>query len=224
MHRYVQSAKIFHDRKILSLSQCVCIDPICRDMTSSPLLPLLDPEFFHRILTSKYIKISYPNDERPRPRGAFPTYRRPRRDVEISTIAAEYCRLHQGELSPEMFDKLTDSGHMPVININCAMSLLQLSVAAHPTAESITCLQKRCIEAMSKGWNKCEGSEQAPILATLPPVVIAELYGRTIEIAKNDLADVKKRLAETIKDSPREKKTARRAPSYGRRRSYIYMC
>jgi hypothetical protein len=181
VHRYVQSAKIFHDEEILSLSQRVCIDNFCAYGPNSPLLPLLDPEFFHAILTSSFVK-------------SMPWYRR-----RLSIIVAEYCRLHQGDLSSEMFDELTDSGHMPEISIECAMSLLQLFIAAHPTAESITCLQERCIERISDRWIKFKERKQVPILATLPPIAIAELYGRTIENAKNDLAEVKNELEETKK-------------------------
>ena len=186
VHRYVQSAKIFYDTKILSLSQRQCIENIKQMDTTSPLLPSLDSEFFHEVITSSDIE---PNSV----------------SYHISTLVAAYCRLHQGELSPEVFDKLTDSGHMPVIDKKCAMRLLQLAAAAHPTTvltstcgmktiETTTCLQKRCIQVISEHWKEFGGTEKLLTVATFPPMVIAELYGRTIENAKNEMAVVEKQL------------------------------
>ena len=103
----------------------------------------------------------------------------------ISILVAAYCRLRQDELSQEVFDKLTDAQHMPIIDKECALRLLQLSVAVQPTVElpgaddllntvmGITCLQKRCIQVLSEQWQEFGGIENLLALRTLPPVIIA---------------------------------------------------
>ena len=186
VHRYLQSAKIFHDEDIRLLSQRHCIDNIVQMDTTSPLLPLLDLDFFHEVVSSSDIETSSAS-------------------CHISTLVAAYCELHQGELSPEEFDKLTDSGHMPVIDKECAMRLLQRAAAAHPitvlpstsdmnTIKSSTCFQRGCIQAISEHWKEFEGAIDELTVATFPPIVIAELYGRKIENARNEMAVVKKEL------------------------------
>ena len=188
VHRYLQSAKMFHDEMILSMAQRQCIVNIKQMDTTSVLLPSLDPQFFYEVISSpdlETISVS----------------------CHISTLVAAYGRLHQGDLCREMFDQLTDIRHMPVIDKKCAIRLLQLSVAAHPTTtspgtddmktiKSTTCLQKRCIQVISEHWREFDGTRTIFILSTLPPIVIAELYGRTIENAKNEMAVVEFELQE----------------------------
>ena len=101
VYRYLKSAKMFHDEKILGLSLRLCIENIKEMDTTSPLLPSLESEFFHKIITSSDIE---------------------RNSVvsrHISTLVAAYCRLRQDELSQKMFDELTDAQHMPVIHKKC---------------------------------------------------------------------------------------------------------
>ena len=189
VHRYLQSAKIFHDEDIRLLSQRHCIENIMEMDTTSPLLPSLDVEFFHEVISSSDTETSSAS-------------------CHISTLVAAYCRLHQGELSPEVFDKLTDSEHMPVIDKKCAMRLLQLSAAGYPTTalpntgdmntiKGSSCLQKRCIQVISEHWKEFGATGKILTVSTFPPIVIAELYGRTIENAKNEMAVVEKELEVT---------------------------
>ena len=189
VHRYLKLAKIFHDEDIRLLAQRCCIDNIMQMDTTSPLLPSLDLNFFHKVVSSSDIETSSAS-------------------CHISTLVAAYCRLHQAELSPEVFDKLTDSVHMPVIDKKCSMRLLQLSAAAYPstvlpntgdmnTIKGSSCLQKRCIQVMSQHWKEFEGTGKVVTVATLPPIVIAELYGRTIENAKIEMAVVERELEVT---------------------------
>ena len=83
----------------------------------------------------------------------------------VSTLVAAYCTLHEGELSPEVLENLTDSGRMPVIDEKCATRLFQLAASVHPTTmlpstgdmntiKSSTCLQKLCIQAISKSLER----------------------------------------------------------------------
>jgi len=171
---YAQTAKIFHDEKILSVSLNMCIHSIQEVEPSSSLLKFIDPDFFYDIISSPEVDTCSMS-------------------CHISKIVASFCRFHQGELDEETFEKLTDRRFIPLIDKESAMDLLDLEVSItsqnnklslHNLITTTTCLQKRCINVLAQHWN--DFSEDTAILRSFPPMVVSELFERTITVAKND--------------------------------------
>lgn len=172
VHHYIQSARMFHDEKMLALARSVCIDNIEHLDTASLLLQSVDPDFFYEIISSPEVDTCSVS-------------------CHVSTLVAAYCRIHQGQLSREMFDQLTDRRFIPLIDKESAMMLLELEAVSSqtmsPKAENCTCLQKRCIKVLAQHWKEFAEQGDLPAVRSFPPNVLAELFERSIFTAKNDM-------------------------------------
>lgn len=193
VHRYIQSARIFHDEKMLSLTLNICTNNIERLNTSSQLLATVDPQFFYEIISSPDVDTCSVS-------------------CHISKLVAAYCRIHQAELSDEMFVQLTNRRFIPVIDKESAMILLELeatTIQTNSTSENaITCLQKRCIKVLAQHWKDFAAQSDIPAIRSFPPNVMAELYERTLATAKSDmdccLSSVKEEIEKHTKIVTRE--------------------
>ncbi len=172
VHRYIQAAQSFHDEKMLSLTLKICADNIEHLDTSSQLLATVDPKFFYEIISSPDVDTCSVS-------------------CHISKLVAAYCHIHQGELSEEMFIELTDRRFIPLIDKESAMLLLELEAAAIQTAScpgnTNTCLQKRCIKVLAQHWKEFATEGDLPAIRLFSPIVMAELYERTLATAKSDM-------------------------------------
>ena len=173
VHHYILSARMFHDEKMLAIARSVCIDNIEHLDTASLLLQSVDPDFFYEIISSPEVDTCSVS-------------------CHVSTLVAAYCRIHQGQLSREMFDQLTDRRFIPLIDKESAMMLLELEAAAikaaSPKAANVcTCLQKRCIKVLAQHWKEFAEQGDLPVVRSFPPNVLAELFERSIVTAKNDM-------------------------------------
>jgi hypothetical protein len=181
VHFYIQSAKMFHDEKMLSLALNLCIDNIEQLETTSPLLQCVDPDFFYEIISSPEVDTCSVS-------------------CHISTLVAAYCRIRLGDLSQETFDQLTDRRFIPLIDKESAMMLLELEALTATatvattqiatTTTTNTCLQKRCIKVLAQHW-KDFAEDDCDIIAarSFSPRVMCELFQRTLATAKNDMDD-----------------------------------
>jgi BTB/POZ domain len=172
VHHYIQSARMFHDEKMLALARSLCIDNIEHLATTSLLLKSVDPDFFYEIISSPEVDTCSVS-------------------CHVSTLVAAYCRINQGQLSREMFDQLTDRKFIPLIDNESAMMLLELEAASSQTessrAANCTCLQKRCIKVLAQHWKEFAEQGDLPAVRSFPPNVLAELFERSIITAKNDM-------------------------------------
>ena len=175
VHRYIESAKKFHDDKMLTLTMNICVDNIEHLNTSSDLLATVDPNFFYGIISSPDVDTCSVS-------------------CHISKLVASYCRIHQGELSEEMFVQLTDRRFIPLIDKESAIVLLELEAAIVATTYcsnkekmTNTCLQRRCIKVLAQHWKDFASQGDLSVIRSFTPNVVAELYERTLAIAKCDM-------------------------------------
>ena len=186
VHHYYQSAKEFHDEKLLSLVKQKCIEGIYSMDPTSPFLSSVDPQFLYDIISSPNV-VSY-----------F------RQSGRASKLVAAHCRMNTNEITKELFDKMTDEKCIPVIDDSCTLSLLTLAVERLPPTTAMSpstgttgksnrtpraLLQDRCIKLLAEQWRSVDGNEILPILCTFPPTVVAEIYKQTLLLAQIDIKE-----------------------------------
>lgn len=168
VHHYIQTAKLFHDEKMLSLSLNICIQGIQDVEPSSQLLQSIDLEFFHEIISSPEVDTCSVS-------------------CHISKIVAAFCCLHEHELDEETFEKLTDRRFIPLVAKESAMILLELESRLFRNNDEATCLQKRCTNVLAQHWKDFAEQGVAKVFRKFPSVVIGELLYRTVAVAQNDM-------------------------------------
>lgn len=179
VHQYIQSAKIFSDEKMFHLALHLVIDNIEDLSPTSPLLEVVDPDFFYDIVSSPEVDTCSVS-------------------CHLSNLIAAYCQLHT--LDEETFQRLTDRRFIPLIDKDSAMTLLELDDATRTTDEAATltasetthCLQKRCIKVLAQHWKDLDCWKRAP------PQVMGELFDKTLTTARVDMENALSSVQEEI--------------------------
>ena len=179
LHHYIDSAKLFCDAKMLSMATDMCIENIEDLDPSSELLKMLDPDLFYQIISSPEIDTCSVS-------------------CHISNVVAAYCKIHQGEMDEETFDKLTDRRFIPLVDKESALAFLELQACdgesatqekdKTSSATTTSCLQKRCIKVLAQNWEDLADDQHKSVVQSFPPHVTTELFQRSLATAKNDRA------------------------------------
>jgi BTB/POZ domain len=134
VHVYIQNAVIFHDGYMVALARDLIAKNIHVLKSSSPLLETIVPDLFLQIVISPEIDTCGMS-------------------CHLSILVATYCQLHQQEISSEVFDKLTDQKHLPLIDKHAALIFLELQTGLVVNQSTdVSCLQKRCIPVVMDSW------------------------------------------------------------------------
>jgi hypothetical protein len=172
MGTYLASAFAFDDLQIMAVCSSRCAEQIKDISSNSFLLRDMDAGFLLDI-------ISCPRKDRNRCSG------------HMSNLVTAYCDLHREKVDANVFDELTLEEHLPVISKDAAMYLLLLEadiVRESVTRNNLTCLQRRCIAALThpsnpsssahseKEWNNARAA-----LLKLPKKVLVEIISASIQ-------------------------------------------
>lgn len=196
---YIAGAAVFHDETALSLAATKCLDNL--QFMNDTLMEQMDPTFFLRILSNPDVDTCSVS-------------------CQMSTLLAEYCQIHREELTKELFEQLTDRKHIPQIDRDAAVPLLELEVdicgdkQTDSNVPSSSCLQKRCIKVLALHWKDFAEPDKMPssTLHKLPKAVLVELMEKTILVAKQNHHDMERSkltdsmsLMEQVEELKREK-------------------
>ena len=133
VHIYIHDAVIFHDDDLMALAGALIVKNIHLLDPTSHLLETIDPDLFLQIVASHESKIC---------------------GVSCNLVAA-YCQLHQGEISSEVSDDLTNHNQPPLIEQQAALIFLELqSRLASNQSNDVSCLQNRCIDVLANHWQE----------------------------------------------------------------------
>lgn len=199
---YIQDACVFHDETTLSLAATKCLDNL--QFMDENLLQQMDPAFFLRVLSNPDIDTCSVS-------------------CQMSTLLVQYCQIHREELTKELFEQLTDRRHIPQIDRDAAVPLLELEVDIcgcggqqedENARPSSSCLQKRCIKVLALHWKDFAERDKMPssTLQKLQQHVLVELMEKTILVAKQNHVDMERSkltdsmsLLEQVEELKREK-------------------
>ena len=199
---YLSDSVLFHDERISGfVAETISIN-ILEIRPDSELLKTVRPEFFLHIISSPEIDTCDASGH-------------------LSALVAKYCSLHKDELDMPTFYQLTSRNHMPFIEREASLILLEIESnmilreeqeeeeeeeagkegkerkadAENDDEDELTCLQKRCIRVLALHWkdlSKTNQLEAHSILKKLNSPVLLELLDKSLSIAKQRLEEVTK--------------------------------
>jgi BTB/POZ domain len=154
--------------------------------TIADLLDLIDPQFLFHVIQQAF---NNTDDQ-----SVF--------SLRLSLIVAVYCNIHYlTDLDQNMFYKLTDAQHLPVIESQAAKAFLELQekISSTPNA-SVSSLTERCISVLSEQWDEaCVKQDRSTEQAT---VVLPKLVGTALErFVSKSLMNAKDRLSRSIDEN-----------------------
>jgi hypothetical protein len=166
------------DEKLLVNIAKFCSKNIMKIDTAFPLVEVMDPYFFSKLLTSQHI-----NTKEKR--------------YHCSLLVAEYCRMNKKRLDGKRFLMLTDEASLPVVHYSAALTLMEMEadVVVTTSLESLmgmTSLQSRCVRDLSSHWRDLVEMDMQVITRVcrkLPSSVVTELLVRSLSSAKRKLND-----------------------------------
>ena len=170
VHIYIRNGGKFHDDVLLALAGDLIVKNIHVLKPSSHLMETINPDLFLQIIASPESQIC---------------------SVRCSLVAA-YCQLHHHEISPEVFDELTNQKLLHNIDKHAALIFLELqSGMGSNQSTDVSCLQKRCIHVLAHHWKDyCFLSTESSIRNFSSPVLV-EFIQRTLTVAYLDIEKIK---------------------------------
>ena len=171
---YYKGSKDLDDNKILGITSRHCARNIHLVELSHALIEVMDPEFFHRVLSNPALEKE--------------------KSLHVSLLVAKYCQLHKDKLNGTMFLNLTSPECIPQVHHTAALSLLSMeadlvvatSLMSYMTMSS---LQERCIKGLASNWRELtelDPARTAQVCRKLPSVVVTELLLKSLDHAKLD--------------------------------------
>ena len=143
---YVSDCSFYKDEEVTAAVVRKCSSKIEHISASDILWIVMEPEMFHRVVTS-------PNIERHAC------------GLHLSIILKEYLKLHQSQISVDMFTALTSEEIMTSIDCDAALPLIELC----EFYDSAKCeaLQKRCAYTIACFWKSVAQSDRRRLFSLL---------------------------------------------------------
>jgi BTB/POZ domain len=171
---YYKGSKDLDDNKILGITARHCARNIHLVDISHTLIQVMDPEFFHRVLSNPALEKE--------------------KSSHVSLLIAKYCQLHKDNMNGTTFLNLTSPEYIPQVHHTAALSLLSMeadlvvatSLMSYMTMSS---LQERCIKGLASNWRELtelDPARTAQVCRKLPSVVVTELLLKSLDHAKLD--------------------------------------
>jgi hypothetical protein len=188
LERYYTDAVSYDHHTILNWVAQICAKEFEKMAEASGLLSSISPDFFLLVLSM----ISPP---------ALTEV-----SSQHSVVVANYSMIHKKAFSLELFYRLTSIDLFPAMEASAALKLLvveaelrmgEVEVENNATKEeSLTCLQKRCVESLAENWEGFTSTMTAS-LDNIPASVLRKLLLLSMERAKkrvNSLTSRKRKL------------------------------
>jgi hypothetical protein len=207
---YYEHARMFQDEKLLTRITERCADCILDIPPTSPLLKLIDADFFLGILLLHDTKERDAADSRYNSKLIADFFLRILHDTKerdaansryISKLIVEFCSHQTGEtLSAQAFLELTDVKLLPQIDVQVALYVIELEQTfTDPTATELTSLQDRCLKELAVHWKSYSTTaDTLAFLQTQNPLLLTTLLDRLVSTAKRDNALCRKEYKRTI--------------------------
>jgi hypothetical protein len=171
---YFQGSKDLDDNKILGITARHCARNIHLVELSHTLIEVMDPEFFHRVLSNPALEKE--------------------KSLHVSLLVAKYCQLHKDKMNGTTFLNLTSPECMPQVHHAAALTLLSVeadlvvatSLMSYMTMSS---LQERCVKGLASHWRELtelDPARTAQVCRKLPSAVVTELLLKSLDHAKLD--------------------------------------
>lgn len=174
---YIDVCSLRDEKLLLNIAK-FCSKNIMKVDTAFPLVEVMDPFFFSKILTSQYI-----NSKEKR--------------YHTSLLVAEYCRINKKRMDSKRFMMLTDEVSLPVVHYSAALALMEMEadIVVTTSLESLmemTSLQNRCIKDLSTHWRDLMDMDMQAVTRVcrkLPSSVVTELLVKSLASAKRKVAE-----------------------------------
>lgn len=165
---YYKDVCLLRDEKLLATIAKYCSRNIMKIDGKYPLIRLMDPYFFARLLASPYMNSK-------------------EKKYHVSVLVTEFCRANREKLSGKEFMMLSDEKYLPVVHHSVALALMEME-ADLVTATSVkslmemSSLQKRCVKDLAHHWKdlKHESEQLTKVCRKLPSSVVTDLLVKTL--------------------------------------------
>lgn len=142
---YYEHAFLEQNHKILGMASKFCAEHILEIDTTSRLLHVPDPEFWHNVLHNRTTTDDFSR--------------------HMSKLIAVFCRNNKNDsndvIDATVFAKLTQAKYLPHIDSQAALALIDLErEIICPDTHSLSNLQKRCLDALSRNWGGLDASNE----------------------------------------------------------------
>jgi len=167
---YFRQAQIFRNDLLMKLVLTKCAKNIAAIKADSELANVADYQFWLDLLRLNNGK----------------------ENLLLSDLVAEFCWKQEimDTLSADAFDSLTSESHLPFISTRSAAKLLKLDntyVRPSNSANALSSLQRRCVEALALKWKQMDALQLDDLLKHLNPLIISYIWSRTMELAKAEI-------------------------------------
>lgn len=202
---YYAHARVFKDVKIVTFAEDYCAQHIFQipEETVVDILTNVDAHFFLKVVT----KCGELHTAKTAAASAtsVPDADDDQGPLRLSLLIAVYGNIHKNELTPVMFQKLTNERHLPLLEVKAAKVLLELEDDICGTAAVMTPLKTRAIAIISKSWEEScfedpmmaeDGDDSEPELA-LPRLegnALFEFVGSVLKEAKSTTTSLSQEL------------------------------
>lgn len=143
---YYEHALLVQNHKILGMASKFCAEHIAEIDTNSRLLHVPDPAFWLNVLHNRTTTEDFSR--------------------HMSKLIAAFCCNNKSDASA--FAKLTQAKYLPDIDSQAALALIDLErEIICPDTHSLSNLQKRCLDALSRNWSEGLNTSNEETLAVL---------------------------------------------------------
>jgi hypothetical protein len=183
---YISNTNLFHDEKISGYVAETCAVNILEILPTSDLVLKVNPKFFLHVISSPEIDTCAVSGH-------------------LSVLVAAYCKIHRKQLDESTFLSLTHRNHMPFIEREAALMLLDIEAdliasmdeegglkVSLPKERELSCLQKRCIKVLSLHWKEVSEenrSKASTVFEKIHSAVLLELLDKSLSIVRQRLEE-----------------------------------
>jgi hypothetical protein len=183
---YYKHSVILQDEKITAMVARHLARNIMQVETTGELVKTVDPVFFVRVLSAPEIDLKI-------------------KQIHVSLLVAEYCKIHKERMDATLFLKLVDEKVLPVVDHSVALFMLEMEAdLVVVKVSSITSLQKRCIKDLSYHWKEFSEAERelvGRVCKKLPSGVVTELLMKSLSQAKRKVENEPKMSLKNLADN-----------------------